>query len=247
MNRILFEAHEVTVTGGAVRIEGRRARHVREVLRGRPGQTVRVGILDGPVGEATIAARDASAVTLDCRFETQPPPRSGIDLVLALPRPKAMKRLWAMLAMLGADRVFLVNAARVERDYFDTQWIDPVHLRPLLIEGLEQSGDTRMPVVEVRRRLKPFVEDECPALFAGAARFLAQPGPAVGGLPAGGGRLALAVGPEGGWTDYEIELLRSHGFLCFSLGWRRLRTDVACVSLMALAHAARGENRGAPT
>jgi 16S rRNA (uracil1498-N3)-methyltransferase len=50
---------------------------------------------------------------------------------------------------------------------------------------------------------------------------------------AGEGRLLLAVGPEGGWTDDEVALLESRGFVRYSLGARILRTDTALIALLA--------------
>ena len=53
----------------------------------------------------------------------------------------------------------------------------------------------------------------------------------------GGERILVAVGPEAGWDDpYELELLARHGFRAASLGPRTLRSDVALVALLALAH-----------
>ena len=49
-------------------------------------------------------------------------------------------------------------------------------------------------------------------------------------------RVLLAVGPEGGWNDFEIRLLTSHGFHRVGMGARTLRTDTACIALLALVH-----------
>ena len=48
-------------------------------------------------------------------------------------------------------------------------------------------------------------------------------------------RVLLAVGPEGGWNEFELSLLESHGFQRASMGSRTLRTDTACIALLALA------------
>jgi RsmE family RNA methyltransferase len=237
MNRILLESGELGADGVAA-LEGRRARHVLDVLKAAPGTVLRVGVIDGPAGEATIMSVAPERVTLECRLGPDCPPGPALDLVLALPRPKALKRLWAPLASLGVRRIFLVNAARVERVYFDTHWLLPEHYRPLLIEGLEQSGGTRLPRVEIRRRFKPFVEDESGGLFEGMRRLLAHPGAAVcprdALVPAGRG-MVLAVGPEGGWVPYETELLERCGFAPIGLSGGPLRSDVACIALLALA------------
>jgi 16S rRNA (uracil1498-N3)-methyltransferase len=241
MNRILFEPSEIG-SEGVVRAVGRRAVHLASVLHATAGCQVRVGILDGPAGVATVEGAGEGEVVLRCRFDPAPPPRPFVGLLLALPRPKVLKRLWAPLASIGVDRIVLTNAAKVERCYFDTHWLDPGHYRPLLVEGLEQSGDTRVPEVMVRRRFKPLVEDELDGRFPNGLRLVGHPGgPRVEParlLGAKAPRILVAVGPEGGWTDWELDLLAAHGFEAVSLGWRTLRTDTACIALLALAHAA---------
>jgi RsmE family RNA methyltransferase len=237
MNRILFRPEEVA-RDGLVVLGGRRARHIVDVLHAREGQELRAGVLDGPRGYARVVAIEPGCVRLACAFDAAPPPRAALNLVLALPRPKVLKRLWAPLAMMGVNRVVLVNAEKVERPYFDTHWLLPEHRDPLLIEGLEQAGDTRIPIVDVRRRFKPFVEDELDTCFPSHTRLVAHPAPTPGAacttsVPAPG-PVVIAIGPEGGWTPYELDLLHAHGFHPFSLGTRTLRTDVACIALLAI-------------
>ncbi|MDD5704856.1 MAG: RsmE family RNA methyltransferase [Kiritimatiellae bacterium] len=231
MNRILLAAAEVDSSGRAV-LHGRRARHIREVLRAQVGERLRAGMLDGPIGSARVeeVTADSVRVTLELNAVA---PEPWIDLLLALPRPKALKRLWPQLAALGVGRIVLINAARVERCYFDTHWIAPEHYEPLLLEGLEQAGTTHRPEVWLRRGFKPFVEDELEAHYGAAAKLLAQPGPTLPALPLPDApRPLLAVGPEGGWTDYEQAQLAARGFKPFSLGPRTLRTDTACIALL---------------
>jgi RsmE family RNA methyltransferase len=71
--------------------------------------------------------------------------------------------------------------------------------------------------------------------LASASIALALSAGAPGRAPAGR-RVLLAIGPEGGWNDYERELLVAHRFTPVGLGPRTLRTDTACVALLALAH-----------
>ena len=140
---------------------------------------------------------------------------------------------------MGIGRLCLTNAAKVERDYFDTHWLEPAYYEPLLIEGLEQAGDTRLPNVTVVKRLKPFLEDELDSMFSDSRRLMAHPGE---GTPMGavrvntGQRVLLAIGPEGGWTDFELELFERRGFERVTLGWRTLRVDTACTALLAAAN-----------
>jgi RsmE family RNA methyltransferase len=233
MNRILFYTEEMR-DDGTVTLSGARAAHVAGVLRAGPGCEIKTGTVDGMAGTSRVVAVSEQNVTLAPDHQNATPD-PWIDLVLAVPRPKTLKRLWPQLAALGVGRIVLVNGRRVEKCYFDSHWLDPLFYRPLLLEGLMQAGLTKMPEVLERRRFKPFVEDELDALFPGACRLVAHPGPRTAAcLCYGSGRPLLAVGPEGGWSGYELNLLQAHGFHDFSLGERVLRTDTACVALIAV-------------
>ncbi|MEI7900395.1 MAG: RsmE family RNA methyltransferase [bacterium] len=234
MNRILLEPEELQ-TDGTVTLDDDRAAHIRQVLHAQAGQTVRTGWINGRMGTSRLLEVSEHHMRL-LPDHTQETPLPWFDLLLAMPRPKVLKRLWPQLAALGVGRVVLLNANKVEKFYFSSQWVDLAYYRPLLVEGLTQAGLTRLPEVLVRARFKPFVEDELDALFPQTHRLLAHPGPRGLRPQAAGGeaRPLLAVGPEGGWTDYELKMLAARGFQLFSLGERTLRTDTACIALISV-------------
>jgi RsmE family RNA methyltransferase len=239
MNLILLAGTEVDASGVA-RVTGDRARHMREVLHAGPGQTVRIGLVDGPIGVGTVTAVADDGVALRCAFDDAVPAPPRVDLLLAVPRPKVLRRLWAQLSAIGVGRIMLTNAERVERNYFDTHWLSPQTYGPLLIEGLQQARDTRVPRVSVHREFRPFVEDELSALVPDTCRVVAHPedAPSIAKVVASGGRdrVVLAIGPEGGWNGFELERLAAAGFVRASMGPRTLRVDTACVAALAMAH-----------
>lgn len=249
LNLILLEPGEVG-TGGEAHLDGPRAAHLRNVLKAAPGQSVRVGVLDGPLGLATVRSIATESVVLTCTLDPGAPPRPRVDLLLALPRPKVMRRLWAQLSALGVSRIILTNAERVERPYFDSHVIEPDCYRPLLVEGLQQAKDTALPKVSVHRRLKGLIEDELDGLVGEGLRLVADPAgsrsvrDATNGHPGGGSpaRVLLAIGPEGGWNAFELQLFEAHGFHRVSSGPRTLRSDTACLALLALVHDAISES-----
>src|SRR5688572_13111645 len=206
VNIILLEQHEAS-DPATVCLSDQRARHIVDVLKTMPGQTMQIGIIDGPLGRGTVISRSEQAVTLACEFDLAPPSRAPVDLLLALPRPKVMKRLWAQLAALGVGRILLTNASRVERQYFDTHVLTSDCYRPLLVEGLQQARDTRLPVVSIHRQLKILVEDHLDGLFEGV-RLVADP--RVGTTTSRAMRFStaervlIAIGPEGGWSHFEL-------------------------------------------
>lgn len=249
MNLIIIAPEEVE-PAGTVTLTGARARHLTCVLRVAPGHAVRVGVLDGPLGSGVVLRVDAPTVTLHCVLDTAVPDPPAVDVLLALPRPKVLRRLWAQLAALGVGRIMLTTAARVERNYFATHVLEPATYRPLLIEGLQQARATRLPQVSVHRQFRVLVEDQLGALSGAAVRVVADPSgrasirdviaaaapPRAGADPLAARRVLLAIGPEGGWNGFELDLLAAHGFQAATMGARTLRTDTACVALLALVH-----------
>jgi RsmE family RNA methyltransferase len=235
MNLILLEPDEIQADG-TVTLLGIRARHVREVLKAQSGEEIRVGVVDGPLGKATVIEA-GKEIRLRCAFSNEIPPRPRVDLLLAMPRPKVMNRLWPVLAALGVGRILISNAWKTERNYFDTHVLEPEHIRACLLEGLQQARDTRLPQVSVHRQFKKLIEDELDGFGPYAARFVAHPGEGsslfakLAEMPSSG-RVMLAVGPEGGWTPFELDRMAARGFSPVSWGPRTLRTDTACIALL---------------
>ncbi|KAL7527376.1 hypothetical protein ACHAXR_001926 [Thalassiosira sp. AJA248-18] len=180
-----------------------------------------------------------------------------VSLLLALPRPLQLGRILPMVSQLGIDQLVLTNAKKVPKDYFGSHiFRKPDVLRDLLVEGLAQAGDVRLPNVTVTKRVKIFMEDELDEIFppGEVARVIAHPQRKNVGddddvvnevkrmtdidFPDDGPRrILVAVGPEGGWEEpYELDMFTRKGFQQITLGTRVLRSDVAVVSLLALAH-----------
>jgi len=98
-------------------------------------------------------------------LDTQPPAKIPLTLVLALPRPLVLRRLITDAVTMGVERLVLLNSRAVEKSYWQSQVFD--ELQQLVVLGLEQAGDTIAPIIELRPRFRPFVEDELPALVEG--------------------------------------------------------------------------------
>lgn len=252
MNRVLFESAEIA--GDVAVFGGARAEHVRNVLHGTVGQVLKTGEVNGKLGTGEIEAITGQQVTVRVRH-TEEPLRPWVDLILAPPRPRILKRLLPQLATLGVGRIFLVGAQKVEKDFWGATLLKEANYRPLLVDGLMQGCvSSLLPTVETRRNFRRFVTDELDALFPTAKRLVAHPYEAATEPSDCGrdkpvhpepGRLLLAIGPEGGWTDEEVERLEAHGFARYSLGARILRTDTATIALLAqlMPKAARANER----
>ena len=241
MNRILFEKDEIV--DGIATFGGERAEHVMNVLHGEVGQVLKTGEIGGFIGTGVITGitRPPSSVsnpeiTVACSHDKRSL-RPWVDLILAPPRPRVMKRLLPQLATMGVERIFLVGAKKVEKDFWGATLLKPENYRPLLIDGLMQAGTSILPTLETRRNFRKFVKEELDTLWPEAKRIVAHPydGNRTIEQPERSNNRAilLAVGPEGGWTDEEVTLLEEHGFARYSLGSRILRTDTATIALLA--------------
>ncbi|HUK65367.1 MAG TPA: 16S rRNA (uracil(1498)-N(3))-methyltransferase [Anaeromyxobacteraceae bacterium] len=228
MNLVLLDPADLEADG-FVHLTGRRASHLALVLRARPGILLRVGLANGHLGLGEVVEIHPDRVTLRVSLGEPPPARSPVDLILALPRPKILRKVLQAAASMGVGRIVLLGSYRVEKSYFASPLLEKEALEAEMRLGIEQGRDTILPEVTVRRFFKPFVEDELDAFAKGSARLLAHPG-AKASLEIGtakGSRAVLALGPEGGYTAYEARSLTEHGFSAFSLGPRILRVDTA--------------------
>jgi RsmE family RNA methyltransferase len=134
---------------------------------------------------------------------------------------------------MGVPKVILVNSYRVEKSFWQTPFLEPAAIREQLILGLEQARDSVSPEIVIEKRFKPFVEDRLPAIVDGTLGLVGHPGdfPAC---PRGVEQpVTLAIGPEGGWIPYEIDLLRASGMNPVQLGERILRVETAVTALLA--------------
>lgn len=244
MNRLLVFRSDCA-PDGTVLLTGRRALHIRDVLHAAPGDEIRAGFLNEGGAIATVLAYEGDACRVRLRDDPDAvlPPPPDIDLLLALPRPRFLQRILPQIATLGVRRLYLTNADRVEPSYFGAHLLRDGNLLPLLVEGLEQAHDPRIPEVRVLHThyRRAWAEELAPAYLPGH-KLLAHPGPISPptAVPRGGEPLLLAIGAEGGWTDPEVALFDSLGFMRFSAGDRILRTDTACAALLALVAYLRG-------
>ncbi len=236
MNLILCAASELR--GQRLCLRDGRARHCLEVLRVRPGETVRLGVVDGGIGSGLVLSCGPDWVELELHLGAAPAPAPALDLILALPRPIMLQRILKQAAVFGVRRLLLVHASRVEKSFWQSKVLAPERTQALLLEGLAQAGvDTRLPRVSLHRSFRRFVGEELPALTADV-RLLAHPLAAAGLADLrdrlrGDSSVMLAVGPEGGWIEPEVASFAAQGFAIVSLGPRILHVDGAVLSLLA--------------
>ncbi len=207
-----FDAKEVGQ--GHVILRGRRAEHLREIIDVVAGQTLRAGILNGPLGTATVVSRGDDAIELSCVFEDEAPPPPRDTLLLAVPRPPVLARCLEQATALGFGTILLHRTWSVEKSLLKSRMFRGNKIEQHLRLGLEQSRRTHLPRVLLFDRFKSFVEDQVDRLAPEGQRFVAHPDDAkdTRELQLADAPFTLAIGPEGGYIPFEIELLQDRGF-----------------------------------
>ena len=213
--------------------------HVKEILKSKVGDSLTIGEIGGNIGKATIAQINHNEVLLtDITLDKSPPDKLDLTVILALPRPKVLRRLIMDMSSLGVNRLIVVNSYRTQKSYWQSPLLERID--EFVFEGLQQAIDTVPLMVEFKKRFKPFVEDEFPALLVDKKRegehstaVIAHPYASqswktyLEGVEGKTDNMpkVLCIGAEGGWIDYEVDLLCKHGCTAVSLGERILRTE----------------------
>nr|WP_264186796.1 16S rRNA (uracil(1498)-N(3))-methyltransferase [Stutzerimonas stutzeri] len=216
-----------------VLLRDRRLTHLQQVHRAEAGEQLRVGRVGGKMGSGQLLRLDAHEAELQVSFDQPPPAKLPVTLLLALPRPKMLRRVLQTVAAMGVPRLVLLNSYRVEKSFWQTPFLEPAAIHEQLILGLEQARDTVLPDVIIEKRFKPFVEDRLPQLAAGTLGLVGHPGEFPHCPRALAEPVTLAIGPEGGWIPYEVEKLAAAGLQPVQLGERILRVETAVSALLA--------------
>ncbi|ODS23718.1 16S rRNA (uracil(1498)-N(3))-methyltransferase [Candidatus Endobugula sertula] len=220
------------IADNCVKLYGRRFEHIRTVHQVEVGSRLNVGLLNGSIGTGLIEQIDNQQVILTTSLDVLPPPRLPINLIIALPRPKMLKRILQTCATMGVKKIIFLNSYRVEKSYWQTPLLSKEKINEQLILGLEQAKDTILPEIILEKQFKPFVEDHLPTLCKETISLVAHPESATRCPYNLQEPATLVIGPEGGLIPYEIRKLNQAGCKSVHVGERILRVETAVTSLL---------------
>lgn len=226
MNLLLIPAEKID-NSGVFTATPEQSAHIAGVLHGTVGDRIKVGVLNGPIGEAELIApskREARLKILS--LDKTPPPKKKLKFVIALPRPQSLKKCLHFLASAGIPDASFIQTARVEKSYWNSTAMQQDYITKEVISGLEQGVDTVPPRLSFYRSFRDWKEQEGKILTC--RRFVAHPVNAMS-CPRDLGKedLVVAIGPEGGFIPAEIERFGELGFECVELGSHILRVEFA--------------------
>ena len=238
MRRRFFVEH---FGDGTAVIAGETAHHLGRVLRAQEGQLYELS--DGEkvwLGRITKVARDTVEFALQEQLEAF---RSTLDVTLFLALVKFDSFEWAIekATELGVATIIPLAAARSEKALLHAAEKRAARWQKILAEAAQQSRRLRMPVLDTLTR-----PQQAFSRVREGIKVLLSEKPDVSPLRKlltgqRATKATIAIGPEGGWTDNEIELAAQAGFQHVSLGKLILRTETAVVAALASLNYALGE------
>lgn len=202
----------------------RQLEHLRTHVDIQVGDSLKVGIREGKRYLTEIVEITEQAIKLKSIKEELVPEKLPVTLIVAMPRPKVLRRLIMDSVTLGVEKIILLHSYRVDKSYWQTPFLQ--QLDQYVTLGLEQAGDTIAPKIEIYKRFKPFVEDVLPSLItAECPAYVAHPYADMKMPFAIDHPCSIVIGPEGGFIPYEVDLLIKNGCQAVSLGNRIIRTE----------------------
>jgi RsmE family RNA methyltransferase len=226
-----------------------RAVHLRKVLSARPGDSFAAGVLGGALGRLTVLSVSREGTAFRFTEEAPPLPLLPLEIIIGAARPLVTRRLLKDLSSLGLKALHFVAARLSEKSYLESSLWKNGEYKDCMKEGLVQSGNTLLPEARLYKQLEDCIAALTPAAPENTGetapeilRCVFDPSgelslahlarPAHGAPPAG---MILAVGPERGWTQNELESFIKAGFRVYSMGKRILRTEAAALAASVAA------------
>ncbi len=231
---------------GSATLRGEAAHHLGRVLRAEPGQLCELSD-----GQCVWLARTDGVGRDEIQFslvEPLPAPVATVRIDLLLAIVKFDRFEWAIekATELGAEEIVPLAADRSEKGLIAAAGKRAERWKRILAESAQQARRLRIP--DLRNAAKPreaFQASAAPLKLLLSEREGARPlrevvEPVAQALPknSGAARVAIAIGPEGGWTDAEFAAASASGFVEVALGANILRTETAvCAALAAVQYA----------
>ncbi|AHC16163.1 RsmE family RNA methyltransferase [Salinispira pacifica] len=248
MNIAVFSSVE---WGHSLPVGDYREQHIREQLKLKKGDTLKVGLENQGVGTARLLSSPGPNIELKLEFprELQPVPIPRFRLIIGHPRPPVFQRLLRDLTSMGVWEIFWVHPRLGEKSYLASKAWNEEALAKQIRLGLEQGGHSRLPGVkkfyslhaclreiesanQLKIILHPRGDGDSSSGEGGPGEssgmelmnmLCAVSGSEQPGIP------TIALGAERGWTEDELQQFSRSGFTRVRLGSSILRTETAAL------------------
>jgi 16S rRNA (uracil1498-N3)-methyltransferase len=232
------------VSGNRAALVGDHADHLVRVLRARVGQDFDIATSDS-VHRGRITSLNSERVEFELGEEIASASHSAITLALAIYKFDRMDWAIEKCTELGVGRILPVIARRTDSHLASASEKRSDRWRRIARQSSEQSRRTAPPEIAEPARLSQILKLEAPLriVLAETEKFMMLPdvlkdSSAAEHENASEGDIILAVGPEGGWTQDELQSFQQAGWISASLGNTILRAETAAIAATAIVASA---------
>lgn len=227
MNILIFTPEQF-IHDDQARLSARQSKHVQSILKSQPGDQLQCGLLNGNIGVGELDMSNGELYLRNITLKNTPPKALKLRLLLALPRPQMLKRILQTVAIFGVEELILMQTTRVEKSFWQSPSATDTAIQEQMILGLEQAKATQLPKVVKINRFRALQEDYVAKLGPEYIRMIAHPGEyPMCPSNCSDAAMAIAIGPEGGFTEYEVDQFIGAGFQPFQMGERILKVETA--------------------
>ncbi len=234
MNIILFKKSAYINKSEIIIKDKKKYKHIIKVLKANIGDSIKIGLINDLLGIGIIKNIDKTekTITLKVELNKKAPKKLNTTLILAMVRPKSLKKALHVAISMGIKEIIIIKTWKVDKSYWSSPLLLEESLNEISIEALEQAKDTIMPKIIIKKLFKPFIEDELSPLMNLKRGVIAHPIAQNSFFDINNNAEPfnidyLAIGPEGGFIDYEINKFKNIGFEVFKLNERILRVEYA--------------------
>lgn len=230
----LFYSEQLADPGATLVLTGDEAHHAAVSRRLHDGDTLWLFDGHGSIARTTLLHATARGRTLELHVEerrTEPPLRPAIHLACALPKGDRQNVLLDMATQLGMTRFTPLDC---ERSVVRPGASSMVRWRKICLEACKQSRRLYLPAIEATSTVRDVVER---TTVERGKVWLAHPAAEAVTVSTAVNQdtndVTILVGPEGGFTEKEVERAVAAGAKLLALGTTILRIEAAAVALVA--------------
>ena len=232
MNLILLKNDDF-ISENIAQLSDFRFEHIKKILKLSVEENIKIGLLNKKIGDGKIMEIDEKSVKFQTNFYKEPPEKNPAILFCALPRPKVFRRVLLNAVTFGVKEIHFFQAFKVEKSYWQSPFLSQNSINEIVENALMQSVDTILPQVYFHKFFKVFVEDVFMQKTKNIPNFVFHPSENSQKFNVcKNENCCITIGPEGGFSDYEVETFLKFGAKIVNLGERILRVEQAVGAIL---------------
>lgn len=232
MNYLVINPEEVK--NNLVCLEGSRARDLIKTHDLEEGLNLSALVVGGMRGKAHVQKCSDLKLEIELNLTDAAFDKKPVSLIVGLCRPQTVKKVIAAAMAYGVENLEFIRMANSEKSYLDSKIWNAENLNSEIELAMAQTGDSIAVNISRHKKFLPFLDElSSRQNFSSATKLLADGRADQSACNASGSHLYLAIGPEKGWTEYEIEQFSGQGFQSFHLGPRMMRIEHAVAAGLA--------------